>query len=102
RNALWSDDAQSTATVLQALGAGTARRPDSAVAVTGRGALHLAAGPLDCGNSGTTARLMLGILAAHRFSSTLTGDASLSRRPMRRVTDPLIAMGATVAAETDG
>src|SRR6266566_1674040 len=51
---------------------------------------------LHCGNSGTTARLMLGILAGQRFAATLTGDASLRRRPMRRVTEPLRAMGADI------
>ncbi|MDQ3138661.1 MAG: 3-phosphoshikimate 1-carboxyvinyltransferase, partial [Gemmatimonadota bacterium] len=48
----------------------------------------------DCGNSGTTARLLLGLLAGHRFAATLTGDGSLRRRPMRRVTVPLERMGA--------
>jgi 3-phosphoshikimate 1-carboxyvinyltransferase len=56
-----------------------------------------------CGNSGTTARLLLGLLAAHRFPVTLTGDASLRRRPMRRVSEPLVAMGARViAGSNDG
>lgn len=54
---------------------------------------------LDCGNSGTTMRLLSGILAAQPFSSRLTGDASLSRRPMKRVMDPLGAMGAEMVAE---
>jgi len=54
---------------------------------------------LHCGNSGTTARLLLGILAGQRFAATLTGDASLRRRPMRRVTEPLRAMGARIAEE---
>jgi 3-phosphoshikimate 1-carboxyvinyltransferase len=49
---------------------------------------------LDCGNSGTTTRLLLGLLAGHRFAATLTGDGSLRRRPMRRVTLPLSRMGA--------
>jgi 3-phosphoshikimate 1-carboxyvinyltransferase len=49
---------------------------------------------LDCGNSGTTARLLLGLLAGHSFRATLTGDSSLRRRPMRRVTGPLAEMGA--------
>jgi 3-phosphoshikimate 1-carboxyvinyltransferase len=52
---------------------------------------------LDCGNSGTTARLLLGILAGQTFSAELTGDASLRRRPMRRVTEPLARMGAHFA-----
>jgi 3-phosphoshikimate 1-carboxyvinyltransferase len=50
--------------------------------------------PLDCGNSGTTARLLMGILAGHPFTAVLAGDASLRGRPMRRVTDPLTRMGA--------
>lgn len=49
---------------------------------------------IDCGNSGTTARLLMGILAGHPFSAVLTGDASLRGRPMRRVTEPLARMGA--------
>ena len=53
---------------------------------------------LDCGNSGTTTRLLLGMLAGHRFAATLTGDGSLRRRPMRRVTVPLTEMGARVTA----
>jgi 3-phosphoshikimate 1-carboxyvinyltransferase len=54
---------------------------------------------LDCGNSGSTMRMLTGLLAAHPFQSTLTGDLSLSRRPMRRVTIPLIEMGAIVMAK---
>jgi 3-phosphoshikimate 1-carboxyvinyltransferase len=56
--------------------------------------------PLDCGNSGTSARLLLGVLAGCAFRSVLTGDASLRARPMRRVTEPLAAAGA-VCAELD-
>src|SRR2546421_6921757 len=56
---------------------------------------------LNCGNSGTTARLMLGILAGQRFAATLTGDASLRRRPMRRVTEPLRTMGAKIEERGD-
>jgi 3-phosphoshikimate 1-carboxyvinyltransferase len=75
------------------------------MAVTVRGHRRFAApaGRLDCGNSGTTARLLLGLLAAHRFSAVMTGDRSLRRRPMRRVTEPLVAMGARVTGpDTDG
>src|SRR5258705_12445215 len=57
---------------------------------------------LNCGNSGTSARLMLGILAGQRFAATLTGDASLRRRPMRRVTEPLKQMGADINERGDG
>ena len=52
--------------------------------------------PLDCGNSGTTLRLLTGILAAQEFTSTLTGDASLNKRPMRRIIEPLELMGAEI------
>jgi 3-phosphoshikimate 1-carboxyvinyltransferase len=54
--------------------------------------------PLDCGNSGSTMRMLAGILAAQNFASELTGDASLSRRPMARVIEPLTTMGAHITA----
>lgn len=93
--ALTSLDARSTARCLRALGTGiTSLRADAVVTVQGAGRLREPSGPLDCGNAGTTARLLLGLLAAHRFSATLTGDRSLRRRPMRRVTEPLALMGA--------
>jgi len=57
---------------------------------------------LDAGNSGTTSRLMLGVLAGSPFAVTLTGDASLRTRPMRRVTDPLKQMGAQIMGRLDG
>lgn len=68
--------------------------------IVGRGprALSEPATWLDCGNSGSTMRMMAGVLAAHGFESLLTGDASLSRRPMRRVAVPLTQMGALVLA----
>jgi 3-phosphoshikimate 1-carboxyvinyltransferase len=73
------------------------------VSVVGHQRLKAPDATLHCGNSGTTVRLLLGLLAAHRFSTRLTGDGSLRRRPMRRVTGPLVAMGATVTeATTDG
>ena len=56
-------------------------------------------GDIDCGNSGTTMRLMAGILAGQPFRSRLVGDASLSKRPMRRIMDPLGQMGAKITAE---
>lgn len=59
-------------------------------------------GILDLGNSGTSARLLLGVLAGQRFSSTLSGDESLVRRPMRRVADPLNAMNADVRTTPEG
>ena len=58
--------------------------------------------PIDCGNAGTGMRLFAGLLAGQAFESTLTGDASLSRRPMRRVIEPLTRMGARIEAEPGG
>lgn len=58
--------------------------------------------PLDCGNSGTGMRLLCGVLAGQAFESTLVGDESLSRRPMRRVTEPLAAMGARIGTREGG
>jgi 3-phosphoshikimate 1-carboxyvinyltransferase len=93
--ALTSLDARSSARVLRALGADISPlRPGSVVRIRGRARFQRPTGALDCGNSGTTTRLLLGLLAAHRFPATLTGDASLRRRPMRRVTAPLTQMGA--------
>lgn len=60
----------------------------------GRSGLHISEKPLDCGNSGTTMRLMAGVLAGQNFDSVLTGDDSLRKRPMKRVIDPLSRMGA--------
>lgn len=70
------------------------------VTIEGRGVrgLRAAPGELDCGNSGSTMRMLAGVLAAHRFLSTLVGDASLSRRPMRRIIGPLSEMGAAITA----
>lgn len=59
-------------------------------------------GVIDCGNSGTTARLLMGLLAPQSFSSTLTGDASLRKRPMRRVVEPLLRMGASITGSKGG
>jgi 3-phosphoshikimate 1-carboxyvinyltransferase len=88
-------DCQSTLACLQALGVELSRSGDS-VTVIGRGAARFRSpqSPLDAGNSGTTARLLAGILAGLPFETTLTGDDSLTRRPMRRVIDPLSRMGA--------
>jgi len=95
--ALTSLDARSSARVLRQLGAEISPlRIGSTVTVAGRGRLRRSTDILDCGNSGTTTRLLLGLLAGQRFAATLTGDASLRRRPMRRVTGPLARMGARV------
>lgn len=98
RNFLEAADCLSTAACMRALGAGVERQADGSFLVTGVGlhGLKEPQGILDAGNSGTTLRLLLGILAAQPFFSSLTGDASLSRRPMGRVVEPLTRMGATI------
>ncbi|MGH7532758.1 MAG: 3-phosphoshikimate 1-carboxyvinyltransferase [Gemmatimonadales bacterium] len=95
--ALTAFDARSTARVLRALGAEISPlMPDRVIRVRAGRRFHRPARRLDCGNSGTTTRLLLGLLAAHPFRAELTGDASLRRRPMRRVTEPLVRMGARI------
>ena len=94
-----SADPQATAAVLRALGVPIATLPGdgSELRVTGLGLQGLRAPghPLDFQNSGTGARLMLGVLSGQALTTTLTGDESLSSRPMARVTRPLTKMGAT-------
>ena len=88
-------DTQSTAEALRGLGiALPALTAEILVEGAGLHGTRAAAAPIDCGNSGTTARLLMGVLAGCAFESTLTGDASLCSRPMRRVTVPLELMGA--------
>jgi len=96
-------DCQSTLACLRALGVDVESADDGTVTLLGRGfgQLRSPSAPLDAGNSGTTMRLLAGVLAGHPFSATLIGDASLSRRPMRRVMTPLGRMGARIEA-TDG
>lgn len=90
-------DVASTAACLRALGA-ELEADGASVRVAGRGLAGLTApaGPLDCANSGTTMRLLAGLLAGQPFPVTLTGDESLTRRPMDRVAAPLRLMGAGV------
>lgn len=95
RGALTSLDARATAGLLRRLGVTVSPlRGSTPVLVAGRGRFRKPARTLDCGNSGTSARLSLGLLAGHPFEATVSGDASLRRRPMRRVTEPLAVMGA--------
>jgi 3-phosphoshikimate 1-carboxyvinyltransferase len=98
-----SQDCQSTLRCLRALGADV-RQSGRAVFISGRGlrGLRCPEAVLDAGNSGTTIRLLSGILAGHPFESTITGDESLSRRPMQRVLEPLRLMGAEVDARPGG
>lgn len=101
RNILPSADVHSTAGVLRALGVAIPPLRDE-IRIDGRGlgGLRAPTADLDCGNSGTTARLMTGVLSGHAFSSRVVGDESLSRRPMARVAKPLTAMGASFAFES--
>jgi 3-phosphoshikimate 1-carboxyvinyltransferase len=87
-------DVASTASCLRALGVDI---EGEQVKGAGMHGLRPAAGPLDCGNSGTTMRLLAGLLAVQPFESELRGDESLSRRPMDRVVEPLQRMGARVS-----
>ncbi|HEY7941328.1 MAG TPA: 3-phosphoshikimate 1-carboxyvinyltransferase [Candidatus Limnocylindrales bacterium] len=106
-NASGALDPRSTAACLRALGVsidGEERdgAVDWRVTSPGRSAWRAPDGPLDCGNSGTTMRLLAGLLAGTALDVTLDGDASLRGRPMRRVAEPLRAMGATVDGSDGG
>ena len=94
-----SADCASTLSCLEQLGVAVAR-DGSTVTVSGSGktGFQKSEAPLDCGNSGTTMRLLAGILAGQSFDSVLTGDESLSKRPMRRVIEPLTEMDARLEA----
>jgi len=90
-------DCASTLACMEALGAKVTKTAENAIEVTGVAGKVVPAGhPLDCGNSGSTMRMMSGLLAAQDGSFTLVGDESLSRRPMERVRKPLAEMGADV------
>ena len=106
-NFLTGEDCLSTLRVLEALGVRTdvdTSDDTSIVHVIGAGlhGLREPADVLDCGNSGTTMRLMCGVLAGQPFHSILTGDASLRTRPMARVTAPLRDMGTRIDGRADG
>ncbi len=94
-------DCASTLGCLQALGVDVQRK--ETVVIRGRGpSLQSPGSPLDCGNSGSTMRMLSGILAGQKFTSELTGDESLSRRPMARIIAPLEMMGAKIIAQNGG
>ncbi|HEY8176721.1 MAG TPA: 3-phosphoshikimate 1-carboxyvinyltransferase [Gemmatimonadaceae bacterium] len=99
-NILDSADVNSTADALRALGASIPLL-SSRMYVHG-GEMHSPREPLDCGNSGTSARLLAGVAAGARLNATFIGDASLSKRPMRRIAEPLRAMGALVELAPNG
>ena len=96
---LEGEDVLATAAALRAMGAQIERRGTRwHVNGVGVGGLLQPAAALDMGNSGTSTRLLMGLIASHRITATFIGDASLSRRPMGRVIDPLMLMGARFAA----
>ncbi|HTR49994.1 MAG TPA: 3-phosphoshikimate 1-carboxyvinyltransferase [Kofleriaceae bacterium] len=92
-----------SARAIAALGA-RIDKTGGALAITGTGlsGMRAPAAPIDCGNSGTTIRLACGLVAGQPFATTLVGDESLSKRPMRRVIEPLTQMGAVIASAGDG
>jgi len=98
-----SDDCNYTAKAFRDMGINIRREPDVTI-VEGKGlhGLKRPRDPLYAGNSGTTMRIMAGILAGQDFESTLTGDAGLSVRPMKRVVEPLSMMGVKISAKGDG
>jgi len=98
RGLLTGADCQSTASVVRSLGVAVSALEANEVRVDGHGLGHWSqpGEVLDCGNSGTTARLMMGLVAGRPLTTTFTGDDSLRGRPMRRVTDPLSRMGAGI------
>jgi 3-phosphoshikimate 1-carboxyvinyltransferase len=104
RDVLVAEDTASTAYALRALGMDAPPLgPEVRIQGAGIRGLQSPGADLDCGNSGTTVRLLAGAVAGHPFSATFVGDESLSRRPMRRIAEPLSAMGARVSfAAADG
>ncbi len=95
-----SEDCSSTLSCLQSLGV-TIARDGNLVVVNGVGKTGFSppSGPLDCGNSGTTMRLLSGIVAGQNFLSVLVGDESIQKRPMNRVIEPLTKMGAEITSD---
>lgn len=101
---LEGEDTRATAAAFAAMGVSIAAPAEGERRVQGVGlhGLQAPSGPIDCGNAGTGMRLLAGLLAAQRFDSVLVGDESLSRRPMRRVIEPLVRMGASIEAGEGG
>ena len=88
-------DPHSSLACMQALGATVVHNPDKTISITGvAGKFHQPAAPLDCGNSGSTMRMLAGLIAPHPHTFTLIGDHSLTLRPMERIRKPLMQMGA--------
>jgi 3-phosphoshikimate 1-carboxyvinyltransferase len=95
------DDVARTRTAITALGAGVTEEGDTVTVHGGRSRLRPPADPLDLGNSGTGMRLLTGVVATLPGSTTLTGDDSLKNRPMDRVAEPLVQMGAAITGHGD-
>ena len=96
-------DCASTLACVGALGARINKVENGAIEIEGTaGELRQPASPLDCGNSGSTMRMLSGIVAAHQIECEMFGDASLSRRPMKRVVEPLSKMGAKIETADNG
>jgi 3-phosphoshikimate 1-carboxyvinyltransferase len=100
---LEGEDCLHTLKAVEMLGAAVTRKGPGHYLVDGAGllGLHEPDDVIDCGNSGTMARLLLGVLAGQPFWTFLTGDASMRRRPMKRVAEPLASMGATFIGRQD-
>lgn len=92
-----SEDCAATIRCLEALGV-SIEQTGRDILIQSKGVFDAASVPLDCGNSGTTMRLLAGILAARNFESILTGDESLRSRPMQRIIEPLTMMGGDIAS----
>lgn len=101
RNFSDGKDPCSTLNLFKNLGVDIEIKTGNTVIVNSNGILHAPQGTLDCGNSGTTMRLTAGILAGQNFSSVLTGDESLSKRPMKRIIEPLGLMGADISSNDE-
>lgn len=101
---LEGEDVLATAAAFRAMGAGIEKHDDGTWSVdgVGLGGLREPATVLDMGNSGTAARLLIGVLAGHPIRCVLSGDASLNKRPMNRVADPLRTMGAWIETRSGG
>jgi 3-phosphoshikimate 1-carboxyvinyltransferase len=103
RNISTGADVESTIRCLEQIGIKIQKASEELI-VNGKGlyGFQAPAKPLDCGNSGTTARLLTGILAGQTFTTRLSGDNSLSQRPMKRIADPLTQMGAALRLSESG
>jgi 3-phosphoshikimate 1-carboxyvinyltransferase len=101
---LEGEDCLRTITAIQMMGVDVTKKGPGhyRIAGAGLGGLVEPADIIDCGNSGTTARLLVGFVAGQPFWTLLTGDESLRRRPMKRVAEPLTRMGATIVGRSDG